>query len=95
MDLPHIHLKGRTGIKINCTDCKKVKDFDTTGKTKEQVDAIIEAYPCPCQKKVRHFNCPECASDKFNVILSERKAFDIAKIKKIFCCNCGLGIDNK
>ena len=53
MDLPHIHLQGRTGIEINCTVCKKVKDFDTTGKTEEQVDAIIEAYTCPCQKKAK------------------------------------------
>ena len=41
-----------------------------------------------------HFNCTRCGKDKFNVILDKNKDFKNAKIKKIFCCACGLGVNN-
>lgn len=52
MDLPHIHLEGRTGVKIYCMICKKEKDFDTTGRTEKQINEITENYTCPCLKKI-------------------------------------------
>ena len=41
-----------------------------------------------------HFNCTECGKNKFNVILDKDTSFKNAKITRIFCCNCGLGVDN-
>lgn len=41
-----------------------------------------------------HYQCPECKSESFNVILGSKK-FSIAKIQEITCRQCGRRILNK
>ena len=91
MDHPsftHINLKPLTGVELVCFVCKRITRIDTTGKTGEQIDAIINFYICPCQKNKEMGVCikfiKNCSDENLNEIIEiTRKELINRALKKI------------